>query len=96
MSKIDAMEQRAAKARQAFHQSLADLRDELSVGAVLTEIARQGEIRFGLIAKARGEVKKRPVAAGLAVLAVMLVTGAHRYRRRPADPGGGAGRTAVH
>jgi hypothetical protein len=76
-----AMERRANEARRSFFGTLEQLRKELTVMAVLNEIAHQADIRYGLLGKARNQASRRPVIAGATVLAFIAAVAA--YQRRP-------------
>jgi hypothetical protein len=74
-------EHRADKARRSFFGTLEQLREELTVMAVINEIARQADIQYGLLDKARNQACRRPVIAGAAILA--LVATVAIYKRAP-------------
>jgi hypothetical protein len=75
------MEHRANEARRSFFGTLEQLRKELTVMAVLNEIARLADTQYGLLGKARNQVSRRPVIAGAAVL--VLIAAVATYKRPP-------------
>lgn len=81
MNDRPAAELHANEARRSFFGTLDQLREELTVMAVLNEIARQADIQYGLLDKARNQANRRPVIAGVTVLALVAAVAA--YKRAP-------------
>jgi hypothetical protein len=81
MNDRTAVAHRANEARLSFFATLEQLRKELTVTAVINEIARQANVRYGLLGKARKQVSRRPVIAGAAVLTLIAAVAA--YERGP-------------